>query len=183
MDVFWLKRQSFLTSPRPMTMTWSRNGLLLLELSLHTREGVLYVQNATAVELPYRDELSQMIQLEDQPRHVGGKATLFACPSCGSLRQYLYLNKNQRFVCQTCANLTYKVRRERKVARAFRRWSKASKSLGGVCWEGWYGRNRPKGMHKRRYEALCERLWAEEAMVNGGGVLIATVEASAPHRT
>lgn len=137
----------------------------LLELSVRDAGEELELRDATAEGSRYPDELAQTIELNDQPRKVGGRATLFRCPRCGSVRQHLYLHHN-RFICRNCAGLTYKVQREREVDRAFRRWDKASAALGGVSWEGCFGQDRPKGMHKRRYDELCERLWAEEAIVN-----------------
>lgn len=139
--------------------------MTLLELSLSNFGDKLFVSDATTVGSRYPDALAQDIMLYEQPRKVGGRATLFRCPRCGTVRQHLYLQHN-RFICRKCAGLTYKVQREREVDRAFRRWDRVSEELGGVSWEGWCDLSRPKGMHKRRYDDLCERLWVEEAIVS-----------------
>lgn len=164
-DAFRLKRQGLLRSPFPRTITWSNKGMTLLELSIRTSGEKLILSDATAAGSRYPDALAQQVKLYDQRRKVGGWATMFICPVCGSTRQHLYLQHN-RFICRKCAGLTYKVQREREVDRAFRRWDKASDQLGGVSWEGTCGLRRPKGMHQKRYDDLCERLWAEEAIVN-----------------
>lgn len=164
-DAVWLHRQAILKARRPWVVTWRSNGMALLELSLLNDAGRLLIQDATAKGSPYPDLLAQSVNLTEQPRKVGGNVTLFTCPSCGSPRQHLYLAQN-RFICRACAGLTYKVRREREVDRAFRRWDKASVKLGGVSWEGWCGLKRPKGMHWRTYDTLCEQLRKEETTVN-----------------
>lgn len=164
-DAFRLKRQGILEAPCPQTVTWSSNGMMLLELSVINASGKLELRDATAIGSRHPDAQAQTIELYDQSRKVGGKARMFLCPSCGAPRQHLYLARN-RFICRKCAGLTYKVQREREVDRAFRRWDKASNQLGGVSWEGLCGLNRPKGMHRRTYDAHCKRLWAEEKTVN-----------------
>lgn len=164
-DAVWLHRQGILKARKPRTVTWSSNGLALLELSFTRSDNTLAVKDATAEGSHYPDGLAQGIVLNEQPRNVGGHATLFICPSCGAARQHLYLPQN-RFICRDCAGLTYKVRREREIDRAFRRWDKASVKLGRVSWEGWCGLKRPKGMHKRTYDALSEQLRMEETTVN-----------------
>lgn len=165
-DAFWLHRQGILVARSPQKVTWKAGGMLVLELLLHNEGGRLHICDATAAGSRFPDALAQSIRLQDQARHVGGKAKLFECPQCGTLRQHLYLDHRQRFICRKCAGLTYKVQREREVDRAFRRWDKASHQLGRFSWEGWCGLKRPKGMHKRRYDELCERLRAEETIVN-----------------
>lgn len=164
-DAFRMKRHGLLRSPFPRRIVWTNKGMKLLDLSLRDTGDKLNFSDATAEGSRYPDALTQIIELYDQPRKVGGRATLFRCPRCSSVRQHLYLLHN-RFVCRKCAGLTYLVQREREVDRAFRRWDKVSEELGGVSWEGCFGQKRPKGMHKRRYEELCQRLWAEEAIVN-----------------
>lgn len=164
-DVFWMHQRGILKPRTPRTVTWSSNGLALLKLSFIRSGNTLGVNDATADGSPYPDALAQSITLKEQPRNMGGVVTLFTCPSCGAARQHLYLPQN-RFICRDCAGLTYQVRREREVDRAYRRWDKASVKMGGVSWEGWCGLKRPKGMHMRTYDALCERLWAEERIVN-----------------
>jgi hypothetical protein len=164
-DAFRLKRQRILQSPYPHRVIWSSNGMKLLELSALTIGNTLELRDATAEGSRYPDALAQAIELFCQSRKVGGEVTVFLCPRCGTPRQHLYLKRN-RFICRKCAGLTYRVQREREVDRAFRRWNKVSLQLGGVSWESCCGQNRPKGMHKRRYAALCERLWAEESIVD-----------------
>lgn len=165
LDIAFLKKNGYLRRTNQNRLTWERNGLSLLDLWIKFDGQHLNIRDATATDSPFPDALSQSLAVVQSPRHVGGSRMLFDCPRCPSKRQHLYLIRS-RFICRDCAGLTYKVRRERKIARTFRRWEKDSARLGGVCWEGWYGRDRPKGMHTRTYDALCERLRVEETIVN-----------------
>lgn len=153
LDVNQLREQGYFDWPFQRQMTWSTNGIVQLDLKVRYERGMLHLRDATTLREPEADPFAQEIELASRTSAVGGETALFKCPRCHSVRAHLYLYHTV-FICRECAGLTYRSRRERKSTRAFRKWTKLSKMLGGIKMDEWYSAPRPKGMHNRTFERL-----------------------------
>ena len=157
LDVNSLRKEGYFDWPFPRQITWSTNGIVQLDLSVRYQTGTLYLRDATASGCHDADRYRQQIELITRAQAVGGQTKLFQCPCCYKARAHLYLH-DPFFICRECAGLTYKSRRERNPRRAFRKWDKLSKRLGGIGMDEWYWAQKPKGMHKKTFERLKQEV-------------------------
>jgi len=94
---------------------------------------------------------------EDQEQYVevcqtmcnfGGLRNWFRCPSCDRRCEVLYLRFN-RFACRKCNRATYSSQIGGPLDRLSHKLHKHRKQIEG---------GRPKGMHRRTWDRLCERV-------------------------
>lgn len=165
LDIHQLRKRGFTEWPFQQQITWTTNGMVQLDLKIRYTNGILYLSDATASRKPDSDCYKQQIEVITRAPTVGGQTKLFKCPCCHKARVHLYLN-DPFFMCRECARLTYKSRRERDPVRAFRKWNKLSKKLGGIGLDEWYCAKRPKGMHKSTFERLQAEISQIESYLN-----------------
>jgi hypothetical protein len=72
--------------------------------------------------------------------------------------------RNGRFVCRTCARLTYASRRERERDRCFRAANRLRARLGGQAGMANAIPERPKGMWRRTYRGLVDEIARREEL-------------------
>ena len=65
-------------------------------------------------------------------------------------------------MCRHCARLTYESRRSRTYDRLAETVHRLRSQLGGEAGFDTPRASRPKGMHRRTYERLCERIFTLE---------------------
>ena len=121
------------------------------------------------VTLNYRcngEPVEQAITLEWTACHYGGERPWFICPAwkngryCGRRVGNLY-GAGKIFACRRCYNLCYYSQLEAQRMRGTNLMHKLRARLGD---DG----EKPKGMHWKTYDRLCERLqWAEQRSFAG----------------
>ena len=105
------------------------------------------------------------VPLERTACHFGGVRWWFRCPGCGRRSAKLHLPPGaSRFACRPCQGLYHQVQRESAVWQALRRAQKLRVRIGGDGSEGHYPR--PRGMHRRRYERMLQKVVAADAEVD-----------------
>jgi hypothetical protein len=156
-DVRWLKRKGMLADGRNGNLTWSRNGQVTGSINVRAELGRVF--------LNYRHrEHGGEWKAEDYPVHLcttachmGGERQWFRCPARGCGRRIAILYGGAIFACRHCHRLAYPSQREEAEDRATRRADRIRDRLewpGGVLEGGGWGK--PKGMHWRTYEKLCQ---------------------------
>lgn len=136
------------------------------------------------VELLYRidhysrdtGEQSQQVQVNWTPCRFGGRRWWWICPRTGRRVAKLYLpNGGIHFLSRRAYGLTYQSTRETPIDRAHRRAARLYRKLGasydGPCSE-WP--DKPKGMHWRTYNVICDQLNAVEQYIDHGFVMRAS---------
>lgn len=108
---------------------------------------------------------SQPVAVDVSPCRFGGTRAWWRCPGCAKRCMRLHLVRG-RWSCRRCARLAYPSQREDLGGRGERKARKALQKLGVDTSEGLGGDwgERPKGMHRRTFERLQERLGDAEAM-------------------
>lgn len=164
LDLNWLRTKGYFDWPFERKVTWSMNGIVQLDLKVRYEKGILHLRDATASGSPDSDRYRQQIEVITRTPAVGGQTKLFKCPCCYKARVHLYLH-DPFFICRECAGLTYKSKRERNPVRAFRRWDKLSKKLGGIKMDQWCCAQKPKGMHQKTFERLKQEIHEVESYI------------------
>jgi hypothetical protein len=103
------------------------------------------------------------VWLERTPQHYGGHRLWWLCPRCGDRRAVLHgVTRDGRFGCpeRRCMNLAYAVEAYRPIDRAWRKLQKLEARLPLNRTGTRYVK--PKGMHWRTFNALCDRIAAVE---------------------
>ena len=114
----------------------------------------------------WKDE-SYPVHLTTTPCHMGGERHWFLCPAQGCGQRVAVIYGGGVFACSRCHQLAYPSQREDAGDRAARRAHHIRKRMGwspdvleGSDWA------KPKGMHWRTYERLCDEHDAFEDAVN-----------------
>ncbi len=115
---------------------------------------------------------TQFIQITSSPCRFGGKRWWWICPRTGQRVAMLFLpNGGIQFWSREAYGLGYQSTRETRIDRAHRKAGRLYRKLGG-SYDGpsseWP--DKPKGMHWRTYNAICERINAVEQFIDHGFV-------------
>ena len=114
----------------------------------------------------WKDE-SYPVYLTTTPCHMGGERPWFLCPARGCGQRVAVIYGGGIFACRKCYQLAYSSQREDAGDRAARRAHRIRDRMGwpGGVLEG-SGWGKPKGMHWRTYERLCDEHDTFEGVVN-----------------
>lgn len=100
--------------------------------------------------------IEQRIDFAWTPTWFGGKRMWIACPACRRRCVVLYgVDNRNRFSCRLCMDLAYPCEAESVTQRL---WRKQAKLEALIEPDG----RRPKRMHRRTYEGVCDRIDAVE---------------------
>jgi hypothetical protein len=105
-------------------------------------------------------DIEEAVWLDTKPCGFQGQRLQFICPGCGRRIAELYPD-GVHFRCRKCCGLGYRSQRKGREARGLEKAARIKQQLGG---SGAYADpvpERPKGMHRRTYERLCNE--AEKA--------------------
>lgn len=119
------------------------------------------IRHATGTETGKQD---YTVALHASPCRFGGRRWWFTCPRAGRRCAKLLLpNGAFRFGSRQAFGLAYASQRQDGIGTGHARLARLHRKLG-TEYEGRYSSipSRPKGMHRRTYERLCEALEAEE---------------------
>jgi hypothetical protein len=158
-DVRWLKREGMLSLGANRRITWSRGDEITGSINVRSEPGRVilnYRQRDHGGE--WRAE-NYPIYLTTTPCHIGGERPWFLCPARGCGQRVAVIYGGGIFACRKCHQLAYPSQREDHAdhaGRAVRRLDRLRDRLGwpGGVLEG-AGWGKPKGMHWRTYERLC----------------------------
>ena len=136
------------------------------------------------VQLKYRfdhyhrdtGDQTQLVQVESSLCRFGGRRWWWLCPRTGRRVVTLYLpNGGVQFLSRDAYGLGYQSTRETRIDRAYRKAARLYRKLGGTydgpCSE-WP--DKPRGMHWRTYNAICDQLSAVEQFIDHGFVMRAS---------
>ena len=155
-DVRRWRRDGLLEPGNAFGWQWSRDGDEVASIRVRVGHGnvrLVYRQRS------YGDDWQDMdypVWLDWTTCHLGGKRPWFLCPARGCGRRVAVLYGGGVFACRNCRQLAYPSQNEDRSDRAARRVERIREKLGwppGML-NGWYGK--PKGMHRRTFERLCE---------------------------
>jgi len=138
-------------------ITWSRHGEVIASINVSAEVG--------RVTLTYRhrshgdewEDKSYPVYLTTTPCHKGGERHWFLCPARGCGQRVAVLYGGGIFACRKCHQLVYPSQREDVGDRIARRTNRIREKMGwqaGIFNGSDLGK--PKGMHWRTYERLCQ---------------------------
>jgi len=156
-DVRWLKREGMLSPGANRRITWSRDGAVIAHINIRAEMGRVFLtyRYRSGGGGEWIDE-SYPVNLIATPCHIGGERDWFLCPARGCGPRVAVIYGGGIFVCRKCHQLAYRSQREVLADRAVRRLDRLRDRLGwsGGVLEG-AGWGKPRGMHWRTYERLC----------------------------
>jgi len=156
-DVRWLKREGMLSLGANRRITWSRGAEITGSINVRAEP------DRVILDYRQRDHGGEWqaenypVNLTTTPCHIGGERDWFLCPVRGCGRRVAVIYGGGIFACRKCHQLAYPSQSENPADRAVRRADRLRARLGwpGGVLEGadW---GKPKGMHWRTYERLCD---------------------------
>ncbi len=146
-DVNKFNREGILQHWRGTWAWWDSDGERTGSVSLNIGFDQIHATGTLSDE-PW----DQTITLSWTPCNFGGSRPWFNCPSwrCNRRVGKLYIG-GSGFACRTCYRLVHASTREDAVGRIWRKKGKLEARLGE---DG----EKPKGMHWRTYERICDQL-------------------------
>jgi hypothetical protein len=166
LDVRWLNREGFLTSPqRNYTVTWSTRGVPTSSINIERDpNGIVLSYNYGNQRQGEVRRLEYLVNIEWTQCNYGGSRPWFRCPAKGCGRRVAVLYGGVIFACRQCHSLSYDSQKESAYNRALNRAQAIREKLGGSRNVAENFPLKPKGMHWRTYERL--RSDAEEATLH-----------------
>ena len=156
LDIRRLHRKQLLSPGSNFGWHWTQDGELIGNISLAVREGQIQFWYSWT---PYESERRRMVYdvaLECTPCRFGGSRPWFRCLGCARRCAVLYgFSADGYFACRRCLRLAYMSEAEDTCGRLWRKQRKLEARLGE-------NGERPKGMRRRTYEHICEKLAAVE---------------------
>lgn len=162
-DLRYLQKHGPLAPFSSGNLTWSCRGELSGSIRFCVKpDQMVLIYRAKANGGDWQS-MEEPVWFDRTPCNYGGERLWFLCPDCRSRVVVLY-GTGLRFLCRSCSNLSYASQNETLQGRMMRKSRKirrrlgASESLFDTIWQ------RPKGMHKRTFQALRERASEAEAI-------------------
>lgn len=177
LDICKLNRESMLSSPRMIFLSWSNGSNIAIKLE------------PDSIELSYsvsrngqKEDVNYTVLLSWTSCNYGGKRPWFICPGKGCNRRVanLYL-MGKYFLCRPCHDLVYSSQRDAREFRLLHKARKMYKKLGVKNHDDLFIAPKPKGMHQKTYDRLYDEaidldLKASQAMMRKLGQLSARLE-------
>lgn len=135
-----------------------REPLVSLPLvSFHWPGLVRLTANKWHVDVEHRCGATQRISLVWTRCHFGGWRPWFRCDGCNRRVGNLY-NTGASLTCRRCLDLWYASQRRGSKSRSYLQALKLRLRLNGIASIGEPIPDRPRRMHRRTYQRLCQRL-------------------------
>ena len=155
-DIRRWRRDGLLEPWRTFGWQWSLDGEAVASIRVQAEDRklrLMYRQRSAGEE--WRD-MDYTVFLDWTDCHLGGSRPWFLCPARGCGRRVAILFGGAVFVCRHCHQLAYPSQNEDASDRAARRAERIRAKLGWPpsILNGWH--NKPKGMHWRTFERLCQ---------------------------
>jgi ribosomal protein L37AE/L43A len=161
LDLASLKRLNMLRPGYSGSLHWSRGDENIGTIGVWVRQDGIRLSYRSR---PYGGEwetIEDTIPLVETEVGFGGRRKWFLCPSC--MRRVRILYGGRLYRCRTCRSATYESQYEPLFHASHQRIRRLKKRLGDRQADTWSGvPDRPKGMHHKTYERLCDEIWNEE---------------------
>lgn len=160
--VHGLHRDGVLKGPCSCTVSWPRNGERAASVGIYGGKDRIHLhyRQQSFGEAEWR-QVAQDIAILWRPTRFGGTNPSFLCPRCSRSVLHIYMEGGVN-ACRHCLRLTYESCRSRSYDRAATTVHRLRSQLGGHPGFDELIAPRPKGMHHRTYEAVCNRIHALE---------------------
>ena len=176
LDVNSLNRSGALVPGRYSTSTWTRGAEPIRAINISAAEdSITLVYRSRTGDQDWADH-RERVRVSWERVGFGGQRPFFHCPDC--TRRVLQLYGLGRYHCRHCHVLCYPSQRECDSDRAQRRANRIRVELGGE--PGWQNiPSRPKGMHRRTYDRLINKIIVADSVTDDGAVrLLARLQTS-----
>ncbi len=162
-SVHSLLRDRVLNGPCSCTVSWSRGGERVASIGVLGGRDCIHMHYRVQCqgESEWR-QVAEDIRIDWRPNHYGGATPFFVCPHCRRSVWHIYLTGG-RNVCRHCARLTYESRRSRSYDHLAESVHRLRMKLGGEPGFDSLIAKKPKGMHQKTYDAMCDRIHALES--------------------
>jgi hypothetical protein len=161
LDLSSLKRLNMLQPGFSGSLHWLRNGERVGTIGVWVQQDWIKLSYRSR---PYGGEwesIEDTIPLVETEAGFGGRRKWFLCASCGRRARILYGGRLYR--CRICRGATYESQYEPFFHASHERIRRLKKRLGDRQADTWAPiPTRPKGMHRKTYERLCDEIWNEE---------------------
>jgi hypothetical protein len=155
-DIRRLRRIGRLSAGQSFGWRWSRDGEEFASIGVKTLADAIELDYSWAPSGENRRHILCVARLTFTPCRFGGKRSWFLCPECWRRCEVLYgVTRRGNFACRVCQRLAYASEAESPIDRCWRQQRKLEAQLtehGGP----------PKGMHRKTFERICERIDAIE---------------------
>ncbi len=166
------KREGMLTPGRYVSCGWwDSDGETVASINAEVRPGLVVLKYRIREYEGEWEDIEQPTPVTWTPCTYGGQRPWFVCPGlvnsvpCQRRAAKLHL-AGRYFLCRRCYGLAYASQGEQRWDRALRRANKIRVRLGGAPGVASPFPERPKGMHRRTYECLRERVWDAEMVAD-----------------
>jgi len=171
LDVNQLHRKGCLVPGVSGGWTWSRDGERIASISMQSTGQTLTLDFRFRQGGGDWQDVRQLVRLVSTPCGFGGTRPWFVCPGivngtvCG--RRVAKLHAAGRyFLCRHCYRLGYASQCEREFDRLLRRANKLRIALGGEPGTGAWIAAKPRGMHRKTYDARVDEIARLEERAN-----------------
>lgn len=156
LDVRCLARGGYLKPGMAFGWQWQSSGETIASINLTVEVGRVWLRYKQRERGEAWQDMCYPVSLDMTPCHMGGERVWWRCPTLGCGRRAAVLYGGRMYACRHCLRLAYRCQREEDHDRATRRadtlrdrlgWSAGILSGSGV---------KPKGMHSRTFQKLCE---------------------------
>ena len=167
LDVNSLNKSGALVPGSYSITTWTRDGETTGNINISaSQHGIVLVYRCKTEDRGWADH-RERVRVSWEPGGFGGQRPFFHCPDC--TRRVLQLYGLGRYLCRHCHGLCYPSQRECDSDRAQRRANRIRVELGGE--PGWQNiPSRPKGMHRRTYDRLINKIIVADSVTDDGAV-------------
>jgi hypothetical protein len=156
LDIRALHRRGRLVPGTSFSWSWTRDGEPYGNISLASRENSVQLWYMWTPSGREPQRMVYDVCIERTPCQYGGSRPWFRCPWCKRRCALLYgVSGDGYFGCRLCLRLAYASEAESPIDRC---WRQQRKIEGKLTEEG----DRPKRMHRRTFERLCQRWEAIE---------------------
>jgi len=176
LDVNTLNKSGVLVPGRNSTSTWTRGVEPIGAININAAEdSIALVYRSRTGARGWADH-REWVRVSWERCGFGGQRPFFHCPVC--TRRVLHLYGISRYLCRHCHGLCYPSQRECDSDRAQRRANRIRVELGGE--PGWQNiPSRPKGMHRRTYDRLINKIIVADGVTDDRAVrLLARLQTS-----
>ena len=156
LDIRSLARGGYLKPGMAFGWQWQSRGETIASINLTVEVGRVWLRYKQREHGKEWKDMCYPVILDVTKCHIGGHRVWWRCPALGCGRRVALLYGGKVYACRHCYQLAYQCQREVDFYRATRRadtlrnklgWSDGILSGTGV---------KPKGMHWRIYQRLCE---------------------------
>jgi hypothetical protein len=149
-DVRMLTRKNVLKNGHQLTGTWPNGSKMGITVRTHSIDLQYSIDGGSSNIYP--------ISLDYTDCNYGGQRAWFKCPRCGTRNAKLFV-RSGRFACRSCHRLVYRTQVLDPIARNQHAYHRAQSKLDEH-------EMKPKGMHWRTFDRICERMDLIDGRIN-----------------